>query len=116
MRMTHTIRITPHILLPLFVVATIFASIALPAEASEITGTLNSDGSNNQSVEYDTEENETAAIMQSGGHDRISGTVIGGIIDDQNASMIPTLLIWFSAFLLLLAIILSYIFWRKRST
>lgn len=108
--MTHnTQRILAPLLLLMFVV---LVGTTQVVSASEVTGTLSSDGSSETTGSQTSQEVTGAAtIMDMKGDQALSGTVVNGI-DDQSNPVLSTVLWSLSA--ILVAAILAAVYWRRQ--
>jgi hypothetical protein len=85
------------------------------ASASEVIGTLSSDGSTETTGSGSSQEVTGAAtIMDMRGDQALSGTVINGIDSGQESSAVLSTVLW-SLSAILVAAILAAVYWRRQS-
>lgn len=108
--MTHNISRT----LVHWLILTFLAFGAIGASASEVTGTLSSDGSNQPTTGSAQQESTEATIMNVKGEQTLSGTVVSGVDSEQDNAAVFTLLLWALPLALLAAVVLG-LNWRRKS-
>ncbi|MBP9710721.1 MAG: hypothetical protein KBD50_00430 [Candidatus Pacebacteria bacterium] len=93
----------------------VLAGSAPIAFASEVTGSLSSDGSTDQSGSGSLLGGEEATIMNVKGEQALSGTVVNGIDGGQGTNAFTTALLWSLPVILAAGIFLTITNWRKKS-
>lgn len=85
---------------------------SVTAAASEVTGTLSSDGST-EATAGSASQTEAAIMLGGSSQQVLSGTVVNGI-DNQEGSAALTALLWSLPVVVLIAAVLVGITWRNR--
>ena len=106
--MTLMMKHAMHVLAKSLIIATIvLASSVYAVAASEITGSLSSDGST------DTNNNRTTIVNRTSEEHTLGGTVVAGVSDNQDTTAIPSNIIVWSIVALGLAVAVSYQIGRR---
>ena len=106
--MTQATYITSTIAKSLIIVCMMIGFMTHVAVASEITGTLSSDGSAG-------DRSNTAEIMNTTNRDSLSGRVVSGVNSSQTNYATVSAILWTISLALLLTLGASFFYWRRST-